>query len=236
MGQSEANMLITSLLITSTGHPVMAPAVLCGLGHIITQKAVSGKQNLKRGEMLQVQGQQHPTQQIIIQQPQAITVQEQQVAQTVEGRTIFYQPVDADGITLYTDCSDRGQYQQTSSGQGPAIITLPMAGYVINSGGTVINDGILLPGMEMVEEEPLYVNAKQHQHLCKRRQAWAKLKVKGTFQRKRRKYLHETCHSTAEKHCCPGVGTIPNKKKKKKKKKTKAMVQIIQLFSLGQAM
>ena len=121
-------VLITSLLITSTGHPIMAPAVLCGLGHIITQKPVSGKQNLqqilldlwrqiqlrgrKRGEMLQVQGQQHPTQQIIIQQPQAacsasqkqtrlqITVQEQQVAQTVEGRTTFYQPVDADGNIL----------------------------------------------------------------------------------------------------------------------------------------
>lgn len=61
-----------------------------------------------------MQGQQDPTQQIIIQQLQAacnasqtqtqtrlqIAVQEQQVAQTVEGQTIFYQPVDADGITL----------------------------------------------------------------------------------------------------------------------------------------
>ena len=32
---------------------------------------------------------------------QQITVSEQQAAQTVEGQTIFYQPVNADGITLY---------------------------------------------------------------------------------------------------------------------------------------
>lgn len=31
---------------------------------------------------------------------QQVTVQGQQVAQTIEGQTIFYQPVNADGITL----------------------------------------------------------------------------------------------------------------------------------------
>ena len=38
---------------------------------------------------------------------------------------------------------------------------------------------IPLPGAEMLEEEPLYVNAKQYHRILKRRQARAKLEAEG---------------------------------------------------------
>ncbi|EHB05093.1 PHD finger protein 8 [Heterocephalus glaber] len=87
-----------------------------------------GQIQIQGGQAVQVQGQQGQTQQIIIQQPQTavtagqtqtqqqIAVQGQQVAQTAEGQTIVYQPVNADGtilqqaplkrdfLSVFTDC------------------------------------------------------------------------------------------------------------------------------------
>ncbi|RWS27639.1 nuclear transcription factor Y subunit alpha-like protein [Leptotrombidium deliense] len=57
---------------------------------------------------------------------------------------------------------------------------------------------IPLPGpAELLEEEPLYVNAKQYHRILKRRQARAKLEADGRIPKERRKYLHESRHRHA---------------------------------------
>ena len=43
-----------------------------------------------------------------------------------------------------------------------------------------------LPGAELLEEEPLFVNAKQYHRILKRRQARAKLETDGRIPKERR--------------------------------------------------
>ncbi len=58
---------------------------------------------------------------------------------------------------------------------------------IVPGGGTVpAMQRIPLPGAEMLEEEPLYVNAKQYHRILKRRQARAKLEAEGKIPKERR--------------------------------------------------
>lgn len=58
---------------------------------------------------------------------------------------------------------------------------------MVQSGGSVPTmQRIPLPGAEMLEEEPLYVNAKQYHRILKRRQARAKLEAEGKIPKERR--------------------------------------------------
>nr|XP_060161085.1 nuclear transcription factor Y subunit alpha-like [Globicephala melas] len=156
-----------------------------------------------------------------MQTQQQIAVQGQQMAHTAKGQTIVRQPVNTHGAMLQqgtitspvaslagTQIVQAGANTNTTSGgQATVTVTLPVAGNVVNSGVMVMMvpgagsvpaiQSIPLPGAEMLEEEPLYVNAKQYHHILKRGQARAKLEAEGKIPRERRKYLHESRHHHA---------------------------------------
>ncbi|XP_022241318.1 nuclear transcription factor Y subunit alpha-like isoform X2 [Limulus polyphemus] len=168
----------------------------------------------------QIQGQQGQPQQIIIQQPQ-----QGQFIQTSDGQTLVYQPMTVDGTSFIQSPGGIIQipavsvapatpqvvhHQTTTStattGTSPQSISIPSSGnlqsgnivmVIAGTGGLQALQRLPLPGAELLEEEPLYVNAKQYHRILKRRQARAKLEAEGRIPKERRKYLHESRHRHA---------------------------------------
>ena len=66
---------------------------------------------------------------------------------------------------------------------------------VPGSGGVTAMQRIPLPGAELLEEEPLYVNAKQYHRILKRRQARAKLEAEGKILKERRVSVPSSFHT-----------------------------------------
>lgn len=56
---------------------------------------------------------------------------------------------------------------------------------VPNASGQTSFQRVQIPGTEFLEEEPLYVNAKQYRRILKRRQARAKLEADGKIPKER---------------------------------------------------
>lgn len=67
---------------------------------------------------------------------------------------------------------------------------------------------IPLPGAEMLEEEPLYVNAKQYHRILKRRQARAKLEAEGKIPKERRVRMQLGSNPGLQKNTRAGKGGL----------------------------
>ncbi|XP_008559893.1 nuclear transcription factor Y subunit alpha isoform X2 [Microplitis demolitor] len=152
-------------------------------------------------------------QQLVIQQPQT-----PQIIQTPDGQTYIYQPVQLDSQVQQaqpTVININGNLMQiagtsqatatTASASPVQQISSPtsatQAGNIVmmvpGNGGQTQFQRVALPNAEFLEEEPLYVNAKQYRRILKRRQARAKLEAEGKIPKERPKYLHESRHRHA---------------------------------------
>ncbi|XP_060532098.1 nuclear transcription factor Y subunit alpha isoform X2 [Cylas formicarius] len=85
---------------------------------------------------------------------------------------------------------------QLAMANGNLVMVRNAADMVPSTSGTQFQR-LPIPGAEFLEEEPLYVNAKQYRRILKRRQARAKLEAEGKIPKERPKYLHESRHRHA---------------------------------------
>eukprot|EP00088_Acartia_fossae_P058609 TRINITY_DN6880_c0_g1_i1.p1 TRINITY_DN6880_c0_g1~~TRINITY_DN6880_c0_g1_i1.p1 ORF type:complete len:267 (-),score=65.76 TRINITY_DN6880_c0_g1_i1:498-1298(-) len=173
--------------------------ILQGVGQSSGNVQISTADGLQQLQVVPVNGQQ----QVVIQQPSqggsSGSQQQPQILQTTDGQTLIYQPV-VDGqvggnsmIQLANPVSSNSQTQQ-AGGSNNIIMMVPGANSTNQRLPVATN-----PAPEILEEEPLYVNAKQYHRILKRRQARAKLEAEGRIPKERKKYLHESRHLHALK-------------------------------------
>jgi len=171
-------------------------------------QTVNGQQVILQGlggaQQLQLGSGNNPVQIIPIQNlqqaaaggQQMVVQQSPQIIQTQDGQTVMFQPVQMDGAAAaqaatVSTAAAPATPQAISVNNGQILMLMP------GQGGVQQLQRIPLPGPELLEEEPLYVNAKQYHRILKRRQARARLETDGRVPKERRKYLHESRHKHA---------------------------------------
>merc|ERR1711911_226606 len=102
-------------------------------------------------------------------------------------------------VTSANSASPSSQIQSVNVPQTVGVSGSNIVMMVPGAGGIPQIQRIPLPNAELLEEEPLYVNAKQYHRILKRRQARAKLEAEGRIPKERKKYLHESRHLHALK-------------------------------------
>ncbi|KAE8738838.1 Nuclear transcription factor Y subunit alpha [Frankliniella occidentalis] len=183
------------------------------------QLATQNGQGIQQLQVLPISALQGGGQQILIQQPQ-----QAQIIQMPDGNTFICQPnpvensvqqqptlININGNIVQLAAAPAAQptppaapvasptptavpVQQVAGVNGNNIVMMMPGG---GAGGVTQFSRLPLAGADILEEEPLYVNAKQYRRILKRRQARAKLEAEGKIPKERPKYLHESRHRHA---------------------------------------
>ena len=132
---------------------------------------------------------------ILLQSDAGSTQGTPQFLQTPSGQIIIQHPTAAAAASTGNQSVATGSASAAQS-PGNIVMVVPGAAGVPASVQRIPIQGQTAQDVSL-EEEPLYVNAKQYHRILKRRQARAKLESDGRIPKERRKYLHESRHKHA---------------------------------------